>query len=112
MAGINFKDIYTRYSEIRREKPIMLTTDWETELAEAVYPFIRDAYTKLGDQRVKALKYRVGAIQDALTAMSKKNSRRYTTHWASAKGQRQPIWNNGMRRPPCQGRLRGRRSPA
>lgn len=71
VAGINFKDIYTRYSEIRREKPIMLTTDWETELAEAVYPFIRDAYTKLGDQRVKALKYRVGAIQDALTAMSK-----------------------------------------
>ena len=36
VAGINFKDIYTRYSEIRREKPIMLTTDWETELAEAV----------------------------------------------------------------------------
>ena len=67
----NFKDIYTRYSEIRREKPIMFTTDWEIELAEAVYPFIRDAYTKLGDQRVKALKYRVGAIQDALTAMSK-----------------------------------------
>lgn len=67
----NFKDIYTRYSEIRREKPIMFTTDWEIELAEAVYPFIRDAYTKLGDQRIKALKYRVGAIQDALTAMSK-----------------------------------------
>ena len=67
----NFKDIYTRYSEIRREKPIMFTTDWEIELSEAIYPFIRDAYTKLGDQKVKALKYRVGAIQDALTAMSK-----------------------------------------
>ena len=67
----NFKDIYTRYSEIRREKPIMFKTDWEIELSEAIYPFIRDAYTKLGDQKVKALKYRVGAIQDALTAMSK-----------------------------------------
>ena len=67
----NFKDIYTRYSEIRREKPIMFTTDWEIELSEAIYPFIRDAYTKLGDQKIKALKYRVGAIQDALTAMSK-----------------------------------------
>ena len=67
----NFKDIYTRYSEIRREKPIMFTTDWEIELSEAIYPFIRDAYTKLGDQKIKALKYRVGAIQDALTAMSR-----------------------------------------
>ena len=67
----NFKDIYTRYSEARREKPIMFKTDWEIELSEAIYPFIRDAYTKLGDQKVKALKYRVGAIQDALTAMSK-----------------------------------------
>lgn len=67
----NFKDIYTRYSEIRRENPIMFKTDWEIELSEAIYPFIRDAYTKLGDQKVKALKYRVGAIQDALTAMSK-----------------------------------------
>ena len=67
----NFKDIYTRYSEIRREKPIMFTTDWEIELSEAIYPFIRDAYTKLGDAEVKRLKYRVGAIQDALTAMSK-----------------------------------------
>ena len=67
----NFKDIYTRYSEIMREKPIMFKTDWEIELSEAIYPFIRDAYTKLGDQKVKALKYRVGAIQDALTAMSK-----------------------------------------
>ena len=67
----NFKDIYTRYSEIRREKPIMFSTDWEIELSEAIYPFIRDAYTKLGDQKVKALKYRVGAIQDALTAMSR-----------------------------------------
>jgi hypothetical protein len=46
-------------------------TDWEIELSEAIYPFIRDAYTKLGDQKVKALKYRVGAIQDALTAMSR-----------------------------------------
>lgn len=71
VAGINFKDIYTRYSEIRREKPIMFNTDWEIELSEAIYPFIRDAYTKLGDQKVKALKYRVGAIQDALTAMSR-----------------------------------------
>lgn len=67
----NFKDIYTRYSEVRREKPIMFKTDWEIELSEAIYPFIRDAYTKLGDQKVNALKYRVGAIQDALTAMSK-----------------------------------------
>ena len=67
----NFKDIYTRYSEIRREKPIMFTTDWEIELSEAIYPFIRDAYTKLGDKKIKALKYRVGAIQDALTAMSR-----------------------------------------
>ena len=67
----NFKDIYTRYSEIRREKPIMFKTDWEIELSEAIYPFIRDAYTKLGDQKIKALKYRVGAIQDALTAMSR-----------------------------------------
>ena len=67
----NFKDIYTRYSEIRREKPIMFNTDWEIELSEAIYPFIRDAYTKLGDEKVKALKYRVGAIQDALTAMSR-----------------------------------------
>lgn len=67
----SFKEIYRRYSEIRHGKPIMFTTDWEIELAEAVYPFIRDAYTKLGDQRIKALKYRVGAIQDALTAMSK-----------------------------------------
>lgn len=70
-ARTNFKDIYTRYSEIRREKPIMFTTDWEIELSEAIYPFIRDAYTKLGDQKIKALKYRVGAIQDALTAMSR-----------------------------------------
>ena len=43
----NFKDIYTRYSEIRREKPIMFNTDWEIELSEAIYPFIRDAYTNV-----------------------------------------------------------------
>lgn len=67
----NFEDIYRRYSEIRHEKPIVFTTDWEIELSEAIYPFIMDAYTKLGDEKVKALKYRVGAIQDALTAMSK-----------------------------------------
>ena len=67
----NFEDIYKRYSEIRHEKPIMFTPDWEIELSEAIYPFIRDAYTKLGDEKVKALKYRVGAIQDALTAMSR-----------------------------------------
>lgn len=67
----NFEDIYKRYSEIRQEKPMMFTTDWEIELSEAIYPFIRDAYTKLGDEKVKALKYRVGAIQDALTAMSR-----------------------------------------
>ena len=82
VAGINFKDIYTRYSEIRREKPIMLTTDWETELAEAVYPFIRDAYTKLGDQRVKALKYRVGAIQRTPEDI------RHTGHRQKGKGNR------------------------
>ena len=67
----NFEDIYRRYSEIRHEKPIMFTTDWEIELSEAIYPFIGDAYTKLGDEKVKSLKYRVGAIQDALTAMSR-----------------------------------------
>ena len=67
----NFEDIYRRYSEIRHEKPIMFTADWEIELSEAIYPFIGDAYTKLGDEKVKALKYRVGAIQDALTAMSR-----------------------------------------
>lgn len=69
----NFEDIYKRYSEIKHEKPIMFTADWEIELAEAIYPFIRDAYTKLGDEKVKALKYRLGAIQDALTSMTRVN---------------------------------------
>ena len=64
VAGINFKDIYTRYSEIRREKPIMLTTDWETELAEAVYPFIRDAYTKLGDPGRGGISIHKGRIHE------------------------------------------------
>lgn len=69
----SFKDIYTRYSEIRHEKPIMFVKDWEIELAEAMYPFIKDAYTKLGDDKIKGLQYRVGAIQDTLTALSKVN---------------------------------------
>lgn len=59
VAGINFKDIYTRYSEIRREKPIMLTTDWETELADR-------RFTKQRPIPVKHVKEELHKIYDTL----------------------------------------------
>lgn len=59
VAGINFKDIYTRYSEIRREKPIMLTTDWETELADR-------RFTKQRPIPVKHVKEELQKIYDTL----------------------------------------------
>lgn len=72
-SRISFKDLFTEYADLRNEQGMIFCLGNRTDrcaLIEQEKPFIKDAYEKLGADRVKELDYNVTNIRRELTKLT------------------------------------------
>lgn len=69
-----FKVLFDIYCQVRENQPMLSTPDYRLEQIENRNPLVREAYDKLGRNRVAELKYHVSNIQRELTKLSNKGN--------------------------------------
>ena len=72
---MSFKEAFLKYAELSKN-PYCLDEEAKNHLA-AIQPLIVDAYNKLGEDKVRSLKYVKKAIETALLNQNKDNSNEY-----------------------------------
>ena len=66
----SFKEMFNLYSQIKESNKYSLVEDERLVEIRTKRPLVIEAYNKLGPEKVKAMKYHIGNIRNALTKMT------------------------------------------
>ena len=64
----SFKDVYLAYSDFKRKHPHIGAVSDEILKLLDLQPLVKDAFHRLGDEKVRSLRYTKSKVEDALEA--------------------------------------------